>query len=142
MRTVAAFFLTVVIVAALASFCTFRWAASRSAAEADSHEWLHKELNLTPEQNAALAPIEEKFAARHHQLADALRDADRDLARTIAEDKAYTPRVAAAVETIHHRMGELQKASIEHIFEMRSVLTPEQGNKLLRLTEEGLLANP
>ena len=32
------------------------------------------------------------------------------------EDKTFSKRVAAAVERIHHAQGELQKATIEHIF--------------------------
>ena len=34
------------------------------------------------------------------------------------------------------RMGDLQKASIEHVFEMRTVLSPEQGDKLLALARK------
>ena len=35
-------------------------------------------------------------------------------------------------------MGELQKASIEHVFAMRSVLTPEQSDNLLELAQRTL----
>lgn len=142
MRSVVVFFLVVVAVAAIASFCTVRCMTARTASEAEGHKWLHKELALTPTENAALKPIELKFAEHERNLREQLREADQDLAKAIAEDKAYTPRVAAAVEMVHHRMGDLQKATIEHVFAMRSVLTPEQGDTLLRLTEEGLLANP
>jgi Spy/CpxP family protein refolding chaperone len=142
MKAIAAFFLTVVAVAALSSFCTLRWAAARPAAPLDAHAWLHRELELTPAQHEALQPIEDRFAGRQHELTEQLRAANRHLAQTMGEDKAFTPRVAAAVETIHHRMGDLQKASIEHVFDMRTVLTADQGDKLLDLAEQALLANP
>jgi hypothetical protein len=54
----------------------------------------------------------------------------------MGEEKGYGPRVAACVEVVHQRMGDLQKASIEHVFEMRSVLSPEQGDKLLTLAQK------
>jgi Spy/CpxP family protein refolding chaperone len=142
MKTIAAFFLTVVAVAALSSFCTLRWAASRQSAALNAHAWLHRELDLTADQHEALQPIEDRFALRQRELSEQLRSANRDLAKLIGQDKAYTPAVAAAVETIHHRMGELQKASIEHVFEMRTVLTPAQGDRLLRLAQQALQANP
>jgi hypothetical protein len=65
-----------------------------------------------------------------------------ELARAIKEDKAYTPRVAAAVEHVHHCMGDLQKTSIEHVFAMRAVLSPEQGEKLLSLAQRALEQSP
>ena len=142
MKTVVAFFLTVVAVAAISSLCTLRWAAGRPPSSLSAHEWLHRELNLTAAQHTALEPVEERFALKQRALAAQLRAANRALADAIGEDKAYTPRVAAAVETIHHRMGDLQKASIEHIFEMRAVLSPSQGDKLLRLAQQALIANP
>ncbi len=110
--------------------------------EVTSHAWLHRELNLTEAQHKALEPIEAKFGERQRQLAAALRESKHRLAQVIAEDKAYTPRVTAAVENVHHCMGELQKASIEHVFAMRAVLTPEQGDKLLKLAQESLEQSP
>jgi Spy/CpxP family protein refolding chaperone len=143
MKTVLAFFLTVVAVAAISSLGTLRWAAHRPAPDAlTAHAWLHRELALTPAQHAALEPVEDRFAAQQRELSAQLRAANHALATALEEDKAYTPRVAAAVEMIHHRMGDLQKASIEHVFEMRAVLSPAQGDKLLQLAEQALETNP
>lgn len=144
MKKVAGFFLAVALVAGLAAFCTLRWTESRVASVNDvaAHKWLHQELNLTEEQHKALEPVEAKFAETQMRLAGQLRTANQDLARLMAQDKTYTPRVAAAVEMVHHCMGDLQKASIEHIFEMRAVLTPEQGDKLLTLAQRALEQSP
>ena len=38
----------------------------------------------------------------------------------------YGPKVNAAIETVHDRMGQLQKATVEHVFAMRRLLTPQQ----------------
>jgi hypothetical protein len=39
-------------------------------------------------------------------------------------------------------MGDLQKASIKHVFAMRAVLSPEQGDKLLVLARQALEQSP
>jgi Spy/CpxP family protein refolding chaperone len=61
-----------------------------------------------------------------------------ELATVMQEDKAYSPRVVAAVEKIHHAQSDLEKSTLEHIFAMKSVLTPEQFDKLLKLTGDAL----
>lgn len=143
MKTVFGFFVAVIAVAVLSAFCTLQWkAAHPPTAPADSHEWLHDQLKLTPAQHAALDPVEARYAHKQHLLMGQLHDANRELARAMGEEKAYSPAVSAAVEKIHQRMGEMQKLSIEHVFEMRQVLTPEQGDKLLHLAQQALESPP
>ena len=137
------FLVATAAVAAVACYVTLHFSQHRvTPDEVTSHEWLHRELNLTAEQLKALEPIEQTFGARQRELAESLRKANRQLARVMAEDKAYTPRVTAAVEHVHHRMGELQKTSIEHVFAMRAVLSPEQGDRLLVLAQQALEQSP
>lgn len=139
MKIILGFFAAVIGVAALSSFCTLRWVAGRHpAAAVDSHHWLHKELRVTSAQQKALDPIEARYAERERVLRERMRQANRELAAAIAKSKGSSPEVAAAVEKVHHQMGELQKASLEHLFEMRTVLTPEQGDRLLELARKGL----
>lgn len=143
MRKIVLVLVAVAGVAALASYATLRWSRIQvTPDEVTSHAWLHRELNLTDEQLKALQPIELKFGERQRRLAGALQEAKLHLARVMAEDKAYTPRVEQAVVEVHRCMGDLQKASIEHVFAMRAVLSPEQGDKLLALAEEALEQSP
>ncbi len=143
MKTILAFFAAVVAVAALAAFLTFRWVANRpSVGSADPHKWLHKELHITDAQHKALEPIETRYAERERVLREKMRQANRELAAAIAKSKAYSPEVAAAVEKVHQHMGELQKASLEHLFEMRTVLTPEQSERLFQLAHDALEKSP
>jgi nickel and cobalt resistance protein CnrR len=120
-----------VVVASLAGFGALKLADHGPREHVAAHDWLHRELKLTADQERMLGPVEAKFGAKQHELATALLEANRNLARVMGEEKAYTPRVAAAVEVVHQRMGDLQKASIEHVFDMRSKLSPEQGDNLL-----------
>lgn len=143
MKKVALFLAAIAAVAAIACYVTMRMSQRQvTSDDIASHEWLHRELKLTEAQHKALEPIEQSFGEKQRKLAEELRDANRQLAQAMAEDKAYTPRVTAAVEHVHHRMGELQKVSIEHVFAMRAVLTPEQGDKLLSLAQQALEQSP
>lgn len=108
----------------------------------DPHQWLHEQLNITTEQDDKLAPIEKKFSRQKETLESAIMDANHELAIAINEDGNYSPRVKEAVEKIHIAQGELQKATLEHLFEMHGVLTPEQRKKLNNLTTDALTHNP
>lgn len=136
MKRVLLFFVAVLVVAGLAGFGTLQLSDHGPREHVAAHNWLHRELKLTAEQERALEPIEAKFGAKERELAAALLEANRNLARTMGDEKGFTPRVAAAVEVVHQRMGDLQKASIEHVFDMRTVLSPEQGDKLLALAQK------
>ena len=137
MKHVAGFFVAVIAVAAFSSFLTMRWVEARHAA-VDPHEWLHSELNITAEQHEALAPLETKFAQRNRVLREQMRAANHELAVAIGRGQANSPEIAAAIGKIHQHMGELQNASIEHLFAMRATLTPAQSATLLRLAQQSL----
>lgn len=139
MKRVVLFFVTVVLVAALAGFGTLQFSAREAPISHEAaHEWLHRELQLTAAQERALDPIEAKFSEKRRELSAALRDAHRSLGRALAEDRRWTPRVAAAVENVHQRIGDLQKASVEHVLEMQPALSPEQAEKLFSLVQQTL----
>lgn len=105
---------------------------------ADFHRWVHQQLNLTPEQDKVLDSQEEAFAARKEMFRKEIQQANVELATAMQEDRIYSPRVMAAVEKIHHGQADLEKATLEHIFAMKNVLTPEQFDKLLKLTGDAL----
>lgn len=108
----------------------------------DPHQWLHEQLNITAEQDKKLVPIEETFAERKKTLEAEIHQANTELAAAINEDGNYSGRVQQSVDRIHTAMGELQKVTLEHLFEMHSVLTPEQRKKLNSLTTDALTHNP
>ena len=55
-----------------------------------------------------------------------LRANNARLAEAIEAEHGNGPRVAAAVDQSHAVMGELQKATLAHIFAMRQLLRPDQ----------------
>lgn len=90
------------------------------------HEVVHERLDLTREQATRIEAIEADFAARRRAHEVEMQAANAELAAAIREEHGYGPRVTAAVERFHHAMGELQSETIQHVFTMREVLTPEQ----------------
>ena len=77
-------------------------------------------------RHALLAPATAADPVRRTALEAEVRAANRELAAAIAVNRGDTPEVQAAVDHFHTAMGDLQKATLAHIFEMRSVLTPAQ----------------
>lgn len=102
------------------------------------HDLLHEELELTADQEGRLNETETRFAARRVHLEREMRAANTELAKAMRSSGRYGPEVQAAVEHFHSAMGDLQKETVLHIFEMRALLTPEQTEKFDRRVDEAL----
>lgn len=117
------------VMAALASGAA-TWASAtwvmRERQPPSLHSIVHEKLDLSAEQDRQLDVIEARFAARRPALEAEVRAANRELAAAIAASDGDMPQVQAAVDHFHAAMGDLQKATITHVFEMRSVLNPAQ----------------
>ena len=96
------------------------------AEAAGLHAMVHEVLELTAEQDRALHEIEARFAVRRRELEAQLAEANRGLAAAIEANPSYALEVGEAVDRIHAAMGELQTATVAHIYEMRAILTDEQ----------------
>lgn len=110
----------------------------------DSGSWhhvLHDKLHITQEQEAKLVDIEKRYLQRRQYLEEQMRLANMELADAIKADKSFSPKVQAATDKIHHAMGELQKSTLEHLFEMRPILTDEQNRKLEQMVTDALYEN-
>lgn len=93
---------------------------------AELHEVLHHRLALDTGQKARLDVLEQRFAVQRHALELELRADNARLAEAIEAEHGNGPEVAAAVGRSHAAMGELQKATLAHIFAMRQLLRPNQ----------------
>lgn len=128
------------VVGAGAAWGAMTWSA-RQAEPAGLHDLVHERLDLTPEQGRRLDEIEAAFAARRGPLEAEVRAANQELSAAIAQSRGDTPEVQAAVEHFHGAMGELQIATIRHVFEMRAVLTPDQAEEFDRAVVDTLRAD-
>lgn len=104
----------------------------------DTHTRLHRELDITAEQDPAIEVLERKFAARRAAITARIEAVNKELAGAMRESRGPSPRVSEAVKQNHEVQAELQQAVLDHVFEMRSVLRPDQYEKLIKLTAEAL----
>lgn len=105
---------------------------------AELHALMHDGLDLDRAQERSLAVLERDFAAKREALEARLKADNALLAEAIAAEHEYGPRVSAAVDASHVAMGDLQKATLEHIFAMRAILRPEQQAKFDAAVAESL----
>lgn len=124
-------FVTIVVIGVIALMAGFggAWlhsATDRPTAQVNLHDLMHTKLKLDATQHTKLDAIEQAFEAQRATLENQMRLANRELADAMAQDKAYTQGVQTAIDHFHHAMGDLQKATIEHVFAMRAILTPAQ----------------
>lgn len=84
---------------------------------------------------------ERRYEETKRHLEEVVRLANGELAEAILRDKAYSSSVQKSMEEIHGAMGELQRKTLEHIFELRDVLDAEQYERLIGLTAQGLSEN-
>jgi len=105
------------------------------------HELLHHQLQLDATQKARIEMAEQQFAVRRHALELELRAANARLADAIQTEHGNGPQVAAAVDASHHAMGELQKATLTHIFAMRQILRRDQTDAFDRAVVKALTAD-
>jgi hypothetical protein len=132
----------IAIISAASSFLTLRVVNQASAQPAvDYHAWIHKKLEMTPEQERRSLNSERRYEETKWHLDEVIRLANGELARSILKDKSYSPQVEKSVAEIHTAMGQLQKATLEHIFELKEVLDAEQYERLIELTVQGLSEN-
>ncbi len=108
---------------------------------AELHALLHQELQLDVAQQTQLEKIERDFAVRRRALELELRADNAKLAAAIEAEHVYGPRVAAAIDASHIAMGELQKATLEHVFAMRSILKPGQAARFDAAVVKALTAD-
>ncbi|MGC1478938.1 MAG: periplasmic heavy metal sensor [Chthoniobacterales bacterium] len=128
----------IVIAACAASLSLGLFGRWQRSAHDDAHAWVHTRLELTAAQREALGPIEGRYHDARTQLEGRMQAANVALADAILADGRETTRVHDAIERIHVQMGDLQKLTIGHVFEMRDVLSPEQYDTLMRMTADAL----
>lgn len=105
----------------------------------DAHRLLHERLRLSAGDEARLAEVERRFTRTKAALEAAIRQANVELGNAIRQDGRYSERVKGAVETIHQAQGELQRATLEHLFDMQAALAPEQAAELNDMAAAALI---
>jgi Spy/CpxP family protein refolding chaperone len=129
MRSIAFYQVLCVVLAlfagALGAWCVTHYFSGAHSAPS-LHQMIEREFDLTAEQRATIAEIEQRYQARRAEREAEMQAANARLAAAIDEGKAFTPEVQVAIEDFHVAMGHLQRETIISVLEIRDVLTPEQ----------------
>lgn len=118
-----------------------RFLVPEPAQKSALHAMVHEELSLSAEQEDRLSVVEATFAQRRQTLETEMQKANAELAAAIRVSETAGPEVEAAVHHFHDAMGDLQAATIDHVFAMRAILTPEQREHFDEKISEALTSN-
>lgn len=112
--------------AGFAGWAGVQYGIHRSSGTIDLDAALHRDLDLTPDQDRRIHLLEARYSDDRARLQSEMRVANRDLARSIVETHAYGPDTQRAIDRLHKAMGLLQEDTVRHILAMRAVLMPSQ----------------
>jgi Spy/CpxP family protein refolding chaperone len=90
------------------------------------HEIVRRDIKLTPDQNKDVQAIEDKYYNQRTNLRAEVATANRELADALMSDMAFGRQAQQASNHVERGLGELQRATILYVLEVRDVLTPEQ----------------
>ncbi|WP_294390250.1 periplasmic heavy metal sensor [uncultured Sphingomonas sp.] len=97
-------------------------------------------LDIDARQRAQVEAHEAMYRAQRDGLERQLRASNGALAAAIKREHRNGPLVRAAVDRTHVTMGALQKATLDHLFEVRAILRPDQARRFDGEVERSLTA--
>lgn len=103
-------------------------------------EIVRRDLHLTSNQAQEIQAIETRYFDRRTNLRRDVSDANRELADALMSDMAFGREAQEASNHVEQGLGELQRATIMYVLEVRDVLTPEQQMVYDRRVREALTA--
>lgn len=106
--------------------------------QSHGHDWLHHELDLTAEERTMIDAFEPDYRQERQELLSQYNVKVARLANFLEVEQSPTPEISAAIHDLHGVHGQLQSLSIEHFFDMLSVLPPEKQERLRHLAVEAL----
>ncbi|MBC2603841.1 periplasmic heavy metal sensor [Puniceicoccus vermicola] len=106
--------------------------------DADGHHWLHRELDLTPEEAARIDEFEPAYRQERAELQRQFQAKVQELKKEITTSDEFTPQTDQLIHELHIIHGQLQELSIRHYFQMMQVLPEEKQVRLQDLAAKAL----
>ena len=104
------------------------------------HDVVTSGLALTAPQKKDIQEIEDRYYQKRGLLRNQIAKANMELADALMTDMSFGREAQAAVSHVQEGLGELQKATILYVLEVRDELTPEQQKTYDRKVREALVA--
>lgn len=141
--------LAITVVVAMLAGAAGGWMGARNALDSDPQtlplrqtvsEIVRRDLKLTPDQSREIQAIENKYYDKRVSLRMQVAGANRELADALMTDMAFGREAQQASNQLEQGLGELQRATILYVLEVRDVLSPEQQMVYDRKVREVLTA--
>jgi Spy/CpxP family protein refolding chaperone len=125
-RMFLAMLLVTALAGGLAGWAGVEYGLHRTAMQDDLDTVLHRDLNLSADQESQIAKLESTFAKDRSAYQTEMRAANKDLSRALTEANPNQPEIERAIHRFHTAMAALQMRTVKHVLAMRAVLTPDQ----------------
>ena len=135
---VAGLILVCVLVSAVTSNLLTRKVDWSKHDEDDGHQWLHHELNLTPEETAAINAFEPEYRQNRAALQKQFQSKIEELRQEIVSSDEFSGEAEVIIHGLHIIHGQLQELSIRHYYQMMQVLPPEKQERLRNIAAKAL----
>jgi len=122
-----------IIAAAGFFFLRDRWCAPERPGR---HAGLADKLELAPAQEASMKELDSHFRGQVRQMRSGILTQRERLLALMKEDEPDRAAIAAALSEINTLQGRIEAAAVEHMLAERSLLSPEQREKYLKLLEK------
>lgn len=121
---------------AAAGYFYFQGSQCRTADRPDKSAALAEKLGLTPEQQASMKEADAAFRKEAGVKREALVKKRERLLSLIKAEEADKAAIGAALADINGLQGEIEAAVVAHMLAEKSMLTPGQREKYLKLLEK------
>lgn len=121
---------------AAAGYFFFRDSRCRITDRPDRSAALAEKLSLTPEQQASMKEADAAFRKEAGVKRAGLVKKREHLLSLIKAETADKAAIGAALADINALQGEIEAAVVEHMLAEKSMLTPQQREKYLKLLEK------
>ncbi|PHR62832.1 MAG: heavy metal resistance protein [Robiginitomaculum sp.] len=122
----------VILISLMVGFCGVWmgtvWFVDREP-QSDLHSEIHRSLNLSKIQLQQIHQLEKGFSSQKETLEQKLKVANDSLSIAIQRDHMLSAGVDLAGNEYLQILGELQTATLNHIFQMRALLNEEQAEQ-------------
>lgn len=106
--------------------------------ELDGHQWLQDELNLSPEELAAINAFEPEYRQNRAALQKQFQSKIEELRQEIVSSDEFSGEAEVIIHELHVIHGQLQELSIRHYYQMMQVLPPEKQERLRNIAAKAL----
>lgn len=103
-----------------------------------THEWLHANLTLSPEQHEKLERIAAETEKEQAECRERIRQAEREIAVVLRAGDEHSPSLPGAMQQLSTAQTALHQAAVRHYFAVCRVLDDSQRRSFAQWNTERL----